>query len=214
MPKNHTVQQGEDLFTIAGKYGFADASKIEQANASLDRKASILHPGDRLTIPDVRPKPLSAQEKSKNKFLLTSPKRTIKFPLEDTEGKPLAGAKYTIVVGGDRAISLDGTTDASGMVEAELPWRETEATLVLEHATIRLMLGHLNPVAGTDDGGRSGVAQRLAILGFYPGPLDGSDPLLFANAVVSFQHDNGLPETGEADPATVKKLDDLVDGDG
>jgi hypothetical protein len=98
------------------------------------------------------------------------------------------------------------------MIEAELPWRETEAILVLEHSTIRLRLGHLNPVADADDGGRSGVAQRLALLGFHPGPLDGSDRVMLANALVSFQRANKLTETWEADPGTVKKLDQLAVG--
>jgi hypothetical protein len=208
MPRNYIVEQGDDLVGIAGRFGFADVAKVKAANPDLDRKPGVLHPGDKVTIPDLAVTKLDARKEYKNSFKLTSPRRKLKIPLKDGEGKPIANAKFTLGFSVENYMPREGTTDGNGVIEVEVSWRETELVLAVDNAVIKLRLGHLNPVDDTDDGGLSGVAQRLALLGYHPGPLAGSDDAMMQAAIEAFQHDSGLKETGEFDPDTVKKLDD------
>jgi len=208
MPRNYIVEQGDDLVGIAGRFGFADVAKIEAANPDLDRKPGVLHPGDELRIPDLTVTKLDARKECKNSFKLTSPRRKLKIPLKDGEGKPIANAKYTLGFSGEKTMPRDGTTDGNGVIEVEVSWRETALVLAVDNALIKLRLGHLNPFDDTDDGGLSGVAQRLALLGYHPGPLTASDDGMMQAAIEAFQHDSGLKQTGELDSDTLKKLDD------
>jgi hypothetical protein len=209
MPRSYVVEQGDDLIGIAGRFGFADVEKIKSANPDLGRKAEVLYPGDVVTIPDLTVTKLDGKKESKNVFKLQSPRRKLKIPLQDVDGKPMAHAKYTLAFTDEHCMPRDGTTDAGGIIDVEVSWKETEVAVALENVVLRLKLGHLNPLDGTDDGGRSGIAQRLTLLGYYHGPLDGDADAL-EPALAAFQHDQKLPETGEADPDTLAKLDQLA----
>jgi murein L,D-transpeptidase YcbB/YkuD len=49
--------------------------------------------------------------------------------------------------------------------------------------------------------------SKLATLGHDPGPLDGVAGSATKAAVLAFQKQSGLPETGLLDPATLEKLE-------
>lgn len=51
--------------------------------------------------------------------------------------------------------------------------------------------------------------QKLVVLGYEPGPVDGIPGSKTKNALKKFQQDNGLPVTGNADQKTMDKLFDL-----
>ena len=48
--------------------------------------------------------------------------------------------------------------------------------------------------------------QKLVVLGYEPGPVDGIPGRKTKNALKNFQQDNGLPVTGNADQKTMDKL--------
>jgi peptidoglycan hydrolase-like protein with peptidoglycan-binding domain len=56
------------------------------------------------------------------------------------------------------------------------------------------------------DGGASGVAQRLALLGYSPGTLDGTDDEDLADAIARYQSDKKLEATGTITPELVERL--------
>jgi peptidoglycan hydrolase-like protein with peptidoglycan-binding domain len=213
MPRDYVVEQGDDLIGIAGRFGFADTKKIEDANADLMKKRArgLLYPGDAIQVPDLTVTKLDGSAKKSNKYKLTSPTRKLKIPIQDGQGKALADEKYTMGFSDERYLPRQGTTDSSGIIELEVSWKETEVVLALgERSVIKLRIGHLNPLLNTDDGSASGVAQRLALLGYHPGALDGSEDTLIETAIRAFQRDQALEETGEADSATLKKLDEVA----
>jgi Putative peptidoglycan binding domain len=207
MAREHVVLQGEDLIGIAGRFGFPDVGKLEQANPDLDRRPGILQPGDKLTIPDRSVTKLDATKETKNAFRLTSPTRKLQIPIQDGQGQPLANMKYTLGFACEQYLPRDGTTDGGGVIALEVSWKESEVVVAVADTVVRLRLGHLNPMDGTDDGGVPGIAQRLTLLGYRPGPLTGSDEQAMRAALEAFQHDSGLEPTGEADADTLKKLD-------
>ncbi len=202
--KKHIVVQGEDAYTIAARYGFKDEKKLLAANRELfaSRKAEVLAPGDVLVIPDFTAKAFSAKDKSVNKFKLTRPRRLLKIPLKDHEGKPLEDVPWKIEVGN---LTFQGRTDAQGII-CEIPVLESLVMLTLaEQLPIQLRIGHLNPLRGAPDGGKSGVAQRLALLGFHAGDLDGKDEVALHNAIAQYELSKGW-EPGECDGTLNDKL--------
>jgi len=50
------------------------------------------------------------------------------------------------------------------------------------------------------------VQSRLIDLGYYDGPVDGKTSQLATAALARFQHDHGLPATGDPDPVTLRAL--------
>jgi carboxymethylenebutenolidase len=50
------------------------------------------------------------------------------------------------------------------------------------------------------------VQSRLIDLGYYDGPVDGKPSQLATTALARFQHDHGLPATGDPDSATMQTL--------
>jgi hypothetical protein len=129
MPKTYIVEQGDDLYTIAGKFGFRDTKKIVAANGSLDRTAEVLNPGDVVSIPDLEPGAMSAKEKQTTRFRLTTPLRSVKLPLKDDEGNAISGKDYELILGD---VHLKGTTGGDGVVAAEVAWRERYASLLID----------------------------------------------------------------------------------
>jgi peptidoglycan hydrolase-like protein with peptidoglycan-binding domain len=57
------------------------------------------------------------------------------------------------------------------------------------------------------DGGISGVQARLLLLGYAPGPLDGTLTQQTKSAISAFQQDNQLPVTGKIDSALLDALE-------
>lgn len=67
------------------------------------------------------------------------------------------------------------------------------------------------PAAAAPAGNDMVTAQRaLSALGYYQGPTDGSTSPAIRLALSAYQHDQGLPASGQADSATVARLSAYV----
>jgi hypothetical protein len=80
-----------------------------------------------------------------------SPLRSLSLVMQDDEGAPRAGLKFTLTAG---SAVTDGTTGAGGELEAQVPGDVAEATLTLHGARgdekHTLAIGG-KPAAGDDD---------------------------------------------------------------
>ena len=114
-----------------------------------------------------------------------------------------ANEPFTLVVDG---VSTGGVTDGDGALVANVPGNAQFGMLKIRGRTLRLELGHIDPV-----GTVSGAKQRLKNLGLNPGVSDSRiDPATVA-ALRSFQHTHKLRETGELDDQTKAKLEEMHD---
>ncbi len=206
----HVVSAGECLPGIATQYGFhtPDAIWNHAANAELkSRRAdwSILHPGDKLLIPEKQNKQESRPDSQTHTFSIHKPVKVIRIVLEKEDGSRLANAPYRLLTSSG---AYRGCTDAQGMLSQEVPMKEETAELSIEGHTWPLKIGHLNPVGQTPDDGVSGIKARLRNLGYDPGPLEAAWDEAGRGAIRAFQHDSGLPVDGlcARGSATLTKL--------
>jgi hypothetical protein len=98
--------------------------------------------------------------------------------------------------------NFDGQTDDDGLIDIFIPPNAQSGKLVVgigkTQKIFNLDLGQMNPVTT-----KAGQIQRLLNMGYDCG-LNKEKGL--PQALRSFQVDNHLPDTGEADGATLEKL--------
>lgn len=206
--ESHTVEQGEDLISIAEKYrASAEAIWNDGANASLreERKSPfVLYPGDVLAIPPMRPKRINIATDKLHTFRRKGLKEKLILHLLHND-KPRAGVNYLLKI---EKRPMPGVTDATGKIEHWV--KPTDRNGVLEildpppegipsPEIYEVLLGHLDPVEN-----ESGVRARLVNLGF----LDdmNADETALKVAIEDFQHHWKLRMTGKADEKTRAKL--------
>jgi N-acetylmuramoyl-L-alanine amidase len=195
----HIVRAGECLSQIAHRFGFASAKALfdlpDNADLKKRRKSPhVLHPGDRVVIPERPPKEIECATGATHTFKVKVPRRKLRVVLEDQDGTPLDGVAYKLVVGKE---TFEGETGGDGSIEHDLPIDATDGELELNGHSFPVRIGHLNPMAETDDGGRSGALSRLANLGFHGDPDD---------AVRAYRRARGLDPDGGLDDALAQKL--------
>lgn len=192
MATHHVVEQGECMTSIAHRYGFGDPKMIynRPENDALRRKRpdpNLLAPGDVVYIPDKVRKSVDIAVGKEHNFVLRRAKRLLRLQLQDHDGKPLDGMKYTLEIAG---ATYQGTTGSDGMVRQEVPADAREGRLVLDekHLRLKLLVGDLDPVSHADDDRPviTGVQARLNNLGFDC-PVDGDLSDRTTTAVRRFQ---------------------------
>jgi hypothetical protein len=199
------VRAGDHVEAIAHKFGVtADAIRNEPSNAKLAEKRgnmSMLAAGDVLYIPARKRTFLPVSVGSSNKFVATIPKVTMHLNLADGKSKH-ANVGYTVDGAGPR---IKGTTDGDGHVSFDVPLivRTVRLTLADTGHVFDVSVGGLDPIEET-----SGVQMRLAHLGFYAGPLDGTLSDHTRAAIRAFQAHQKMSVTGEPDDATRSALKD------
>lgn len=204
----HTVRQGESLPSIAERYGFVDWSVLYDHAENGDLRAlrsdpRVLSPGDKVFIPNKEQKYVEIATEQRHRFQLSRRMEQIQLVLEDDNGNAFGNLKYQIVIGNE---VVDGTTDAGGLVEAEVPAVADEAVLKLWLAEGEaplewtLDIGFLDPVDTV-----AGAQARLNNLGFEC-PEDGEWDDQTEAAVRAFQEQAGLDPTGALDDATRTRL--------
>jgi N-acetylmuramoyl-L-alanine amidase len=192
----HTVEQGECVSELAARYGLESWTAIHEhaENEALFQKRNphVLYAGDEVYVPaKTKLVPLTLGERHSFTLLV---RRVIplKLILQDISGEPVADEPCTVTVG---EAKIEGTTNADGLLEVEVPHDTRQATLAYRGLTLELNVGALNPTRDVDDGGVTGVQARLKNLGFDPGLIDGDHGPKTRAAIEAF-----LAAQGEEEP--------------
>lgn len=200
----HTVRQGEDLrrilFQHAGSYSVEEVRRLpENEELFASRRDTVLLPGDRIFLPDVRTKHESGETEQRHRFRRLG-RRRLCLVFHNEAGDPMANLDYNLNVEGDWR---EGTTDDEGRLEELIPMTAENAQLIINGRTCRVRIAHLDPV-----GSISGAQARLRNLGFYTGTIDGENDEETQEAIRTFQQANDLEPTGEPDDRTRQALEE------
>lgn len=200
----HTVAQGEHLIQIAFQYGCLDHNRIldHPENRSLkdqNRNPHVLHPGDRIFIPDQELKEVDVATGAAHRFQLKfkPPAVNVRVIVHDEADQPLANKPYVLTIDGKE---IAGHSASDGKVEAPITPTTRDARLVIDGHEIALRIGYLDPIE--ED---SGVIGRLRNLSYDPGDETAIGPRT-VEALKRFQQAHGLEETGSLDDATRTRL--------
>ena len=200
------VQAGDSIPSIAHDSGhFWETIWNHGDNAELKGKRknpNILASGDEVTVPPIRVKEFSGATGTRHSFKRKGIPAKLKMQLF-LLGEPRRNEAYTLILD-DKIIR--GKTDADGNIEQYIQPNSKGGVLKLnggkEEYPVRV--GHLNPIDTV-----SGVKQRLNNLGFYCGDESDEETGQYKQAVVQFQGDQKLKQTGELDAATRGKIESL-----
>ena len=203
MPE-HMVVAGECILSIAEESGFQwQTIWNHPANSQLkaDRgDPNVLFPGDVVFVPDKRLKELKKPTDQTHKFVKKGTPGKVRLRLLDWKRRPRTGARYSAEVDG---VTVTGTSDSDGMIEFYAKANARQVNLMVTEGTrterYALQLGHVDPVTT-----ESGVRRRLENLGYL---CQGEEAL--RAALLAFQKERQLDETGTADEATRAALQRL-----
>lgn len=203
----YDVKQGDCISSIGAEHGFFWETIWEQPeNAALrdDRgNPNALLPGDRLFIPDIRPKDEYGETKLHHHFRLKGVPVRLRFCLQTWDGKPRPNIPYAIDVDGKQS---KGVTDDSGMIETIIEPHSRKAKITVSPSgspeeKYDFNLGYMNPAQDM-----SGIQGRLKNLGFYKEEINGNFDDATRYAIKKFQARAGLPQTGEVTPELVSAI--------
>lgn len=199
----YIVKQGDCLSSIANKYGlFWEKIWNHPKNAKIKEKRkdpNILYPGDVLFIPDKEEKEESAPTEQRHRFKVKGVPAMLRLQFKHGD-KPRANEPYTLQIEGK---IFSGTTDGEGKIKHPLPPNAKRGKLLLGEYQEEFLLefGHLDPIEEV-----SGVQARLNNLGFDCGKIDGVLGPKTEAALIEFQKQYGLLDTGNIDEQTIAKL--------
>jgi hypothetical protein len=203
---DHVVGHGESMASIAGSTGhFWPTIWQHPANAKLRaarEDPEVLLPGDRVTVPPIRPKDVSCATAKRHVFRRRGVPVKVAYVVRDPLGKAFSGKKYRLEVEG---AVFEGATDARGKIEH---WVAPQAKLGRLRVWLaepglpaeldwEIRIGYVNPHDSV-----SGMKARLNNLGFSCGEEDDEIDDRFLTALRAFQRHHGLPPSGQIDAAT------------
>lgn len=157
----HRVAPGDTVSSVAASYGITEwESRVWNApeNAQLKQQRvnpNTLAPGDEIFIPELGKKQEGRPTDDWHDFHVVRNKRFLRLKLQNSDGSPIKERPYRIEpVASFRGafVQQNQATDADGKIEEEIPHTMIEATLVLpeDNLTVKLMIGHLQPLPATD----------------------------------------------------------------
>lgn len=176
-----------------------DHEKNSQLFAARDEL--VLNPGDPVWIPEEDEPEYNWQQVvtgDRITLQVTEALREFKLTVMRPNREPLANMPYVITFGDE---TFEGTTDAEGNIDTEVPFDATEGTVQVGNLLRRIQLGGLDPLHTI-----RGIQARLANMGFEPGPVDGIVGPKTSGAIEAFQAFRLLDESGVLDPATREAL--------
>jgi len=210
--KRHRVSQGETLDRIAAKQGLATADALSSGNQDLltQRKdPNVLHPGDEVSVPEVRPKWARGTTEKTHRFRRRTATGRLRLKIVDDEGQPAANRQYELRF--DDQVVREKTSDG-GFIEAEIPMDCERATLRLwirgepngPGVVHELRIGHLDPTEEL-----TGLQARLANMKLYRGEIDGVSSAELESAIRAFRKRHRLPGSGDPDDQLIAKLREI-----
>jgi hypothetical protein len=164
-----------------------------------------LHPGDRVTIPDLAPRIEERPTDQRHTFRTIGTRRLLRLRLLGPFGEPCGDAPYTLEIDGE-PLPGDRRTDADGALSEAIPLSARAGKVTVGDLFWHLDIGELNPVLEAPDKGVTGAQARLQNLGYDPGPIDGLLGPRTGNALRRFQQEHGLSTTGKLDSKTRELL--------
>ena len=210
MPVTHTIEEGDSITSLAAKYGhFVETIWNDPGNRELKLKRKdmdILLPGDEVVIPDKRIVEREKPTDQKHRFKRKGVPAVFRLQVFDDE-LPRTHQDYVLKVDGR---IYQGTTDDKGTLHEFVDPCASEGDLVIgpDNFRISIQFGCLDPA-----GELAGVQKRLENLGYWCGEASGEMNSSTEIALTQFQRRFELEESGRADEATVKKLQQLNDTD-
>ncbi len=204
--KDHSVQSGECLTSIAFDHGFHWKTLWDDpGNAELKRTRRdpfSLAPGDVVHVPDLEVKPFLRATGATHTFRRKGVPAKLKLQLQRADGTLRADEPYELAIDG-KPVPGELKTDGEGRIEHFIPPNAVAATLRLDggNEEYALQLGHILPIEDP-----IGVQKRLANLGFYHGRADGQESEDLEAAIQDFQVCYGLDPSGKLDDASREKL--------
>ncbi len=207
---DRVIAQGEGLARLALEAGHFWQTLWELPENAELRAArghpEVLLPGDRVTIPPLRPKTLSVATGQTHRFRRRGMPMRLTHVLRDGEGEPLAGKRYELAVDG---VVVAETTGSDGVVSQWVDPNAREVTLTLwpdregypEKVVWDVAVDHLDPVDTV-----AGMISRLNSLGYAAGPP--LEPLTAGaqQALMDFQTREGVEVSGVIDAATITAM--------
>jgi len=204
----HRVAAGDCLTSLCFEAGYDAPGRVLMAeeNAALrtnGRRVNMLAPGDLVRFPPIVPKWVPVQRGPTHRFRLGRQRTTtIRLELGGGPEGPWSRRPFQLLYD---ATTLEGMTDALGVVEVDVPIRLGRALLRIftidgssdPSYELELLIGHLDPVEEI-----SGVQARLNAIGFSCGPVDGRAGKRTVTAIRDFQSVFGLRADGIADEST------------
>lgn len=202
---NWTVSPGESIDSIAEDTGhfwqtlwdLPENAELKAARPS----RTVLLPGDKVTVPDIRTKTESRPVDEIHRFKRKGVPAEIRFQVLDKDGEAIAERPYVLRVGKRR---YEGETDTEGKLfhyvspaarVAEL-FVKTDPTDDTVTKSWTLKIGYLWPVETIQ-----GMQSRLNNLGYRCGAVDGDIGPRASAALRRFLADNGLQEDSDYDAA-------------
>ena len=219
MPRVHFSQPGECLVRVAWHYLLECKTVSDhpdnQELVSKRKDPDMLFPGDKVTIPDQKPKSWVLETGKQHRLVVPVPKKELRLVVRDESDEPMANQAYDLHLEGVRPEKQDrsGTTDGQGMLREKLPLACQSGVLKIAGWQVRLRLGYLHPLPADENDPLSGVESRLRSLGYAAG--QSPKPSVRAGRAVApdtkvalalFQTDAELDVTGEPDDATIDKI--------
>jgi hypothetical protein len=201
---DYTVKPGDCISSISFEYGlFWKKVWDHPRNAGLREKRKdpyVLYEGDVVFVPEKEEKQEGCATEQKHRFRRKGVPE--KFHVTLMAGKdPIANTNYKLSIDGR---VLTGKTDAKGNIEEWILPNAREVILLLgkDEKKFEIALGHLDPIEEL-----SGVQARLNNLGFFCGEVDGEKGPRTVAALKRFQKKHGLPQTGDTDENTLRRLE-------
>jgi hypothetical protein len=203
----HVVRDGEDVGSIAARCGFFWKTIWDHADNALKGKREdpmVLHPEDRIVIPELRIKQFPAADSQRHRFRRRGIPAELKLRFLD-EGKPRANVPCSVEIDG---VTTELKTDGDGVLTIKIPPDASGGEIAVgegeECVVYAIELGTLSPPDSV-----RGLQKRLRNLGFYAGAVDGTASDELTEALRSFQQVVGIGETGEACEDTCKRLKEM-----
>jgi len=212
----HTVQSGESIYDIAGKYDVPDWRAIwwHAGNAALRLtrpSPSVLLAGDSVYIPETRREAL-CRTGGTYTFQASTPTLQLRVAIRHADASPAANRPYELKIGEE---TFSGKLNRDGRLEHDAPVSATQAELKVwlrdpprntttlpPPATRTLKLGGVDPVESV-----AGLQQRLVNLGYLEeGHGETTLDVKTKAALQRFQEDYGMPPTGDMDKHTLRQL--------